>query len=134
MGNIDLHVTINVALIIYLVTYLLVNGFLIYLLFRLGNTLRDISAYSKNVSTIPSGFNEVDELKASLIEIHSISAQELHEIDELKQSLFDIQSTTARQLNEINKLRQSLSGAPTAPGTSPSSGSAGMRIARSGMS
>jgi len=126
----EVNFTMNTALVIYVVTYLLVNGFLIYLLFRLGNTLRGISAYSKNISTIASGFSEVNELKASLIEIHHISAQELNDIDELKQSLFDIQNTTANQLHEINKLRQSLFGAPPAAGTS---GLAGLRMARGGM-
>lgn len=132
MGIIDLSATINVTLIIYLVTYLLVNGLLIYLLFRLGHTLRGISTYSQNISTIASGLNEVNELKASLVEIHRISAHELNEIDELKQSLFDIQSTAARQLSEINKLKQTLSGTPTALGTSPGSGSAGVRIREAG--
>jgi hypothetical protein len=111
MGSIDVNLTINVSLIIYLATYLFVNGFLIYLLFRLGKTLREISISSKNIRNI-SGLNE---------------------LDELKQSLFDIQNTTARQLSEINKLKQALSGNPTAAGASPGPGSLGMRIARSGM-
>ena len=132
MESIDQNITINVALIVYLVTYLLVNGFLIYLLFRLGKTLRAISTFSNDIKTSHSGLNEVNELKASLFEIHRISAQELNEIDELKQSLFDIQSTTARQLSEITRLKQSLSGTPTAPGPNSGSGPAGARMARSG--
>jgi len=133
MGSIDPNIAINVTLVIYLVTYLLVNGFLIYLLFRLRKTLLQISTYSTAGNTTHSGFNEINELKVSLSEIHRISAHELNEIDELKQSLFDIQNTSARQLNEINKLRQFLSGTPTAPGVSPSSGSTGVRIARNGI-
>ena len=133
MASIDPNITINVTLVIYLVTYLLINGFLIYLLFRLRKTLRQISTYSKDVKTTHPEFSEINELKASLSEIHRISAHELNEIDELKQSLFDIQNTSARQLNEINKLRQSLSGTPPASGANLGPGSTGVRIARSGI-
>ena len=119
MGNLDVNVTINVTLIIYLVTYLLVNGFLIYLLFKLRGALRGVSAYSKNTGPVASGFNEISAL---------------NEIDELKQTLFDIQNMTARQLNEVTKLRQSLSGTSIVPGANSGSGSAGVRIARSGVS
>jgi hypothetical protein len=132
MGMLDLNVTIDVTLIVYLVTYLIVNGFLLYLLVRLRNTLRGISAYSKNNNVIPSDLKEISQVKTSLFEIHRLSAHELDEIEELKQSLFDIQNTVARQLSEINKLKQSLSGTQTVPGASPGSGSAGMRIARNG--
>lgn len=114
MEGIDLSVTINATLIIYLVTFLLVNGFLIYLLFTLRKTLQRISTYEKDVGTAHFGLNEVSE------------------IDELKQTLFDIQSTSARQLSEITKLKQFLSGTPMAPGANSGSGSTGVRIARSG--
>ena len=133
MGNIEQNITINVALIIYLATYLLVNGFLIYLLAGLRGTLREVSTYSKGINVTDSRFNEITELKAALLEIHRISAHELNEIDELKQSLFDIQSTTARQLNEIYKLKQSLFGTPTAAGANSGSGPAGARIVRTGI-
>lgn len=117
MGSIDANFVVNTALAVFLATYLLVNGFLIYLLVRLRNTLQNISTWSKELGSISPGITEVHELRTSLIEIHRVSAQELNEIDELKQSLFDIQNTTARQLNEISKLKQSLAG--IAPGATP---------------
>ncbi len=108
MENIDANLVVNTALIVFLTTYLLVNGSLIYLLFRLRSTLGYVAKHSKEHGAISPGLEELSELKASLIEIHRVSAQELNEIDELKQSLFDIQNIAARQLNEINKLKQSL--------------------------
>ena len=115
MASLDVNVTMNITLIIYTVTYLLVNGFLIYLLIRLRGAVRGFSARSKSINAVGSGLNEVNEL---------------NEIGELKQSLFEIQNTTARQLNEIEKLRQSLSGASAVAGAN--SGSGSVRMARSG--